>query len=179
MSKLFDPKFYSSLQGEDAVQARLSGMMPIMDIADQIFFVDVRIGELRAKDNFLATPIDLNNGGHFDSVKKEHLYLYNKKTQSEAIIPADPSTLLDDKNLVVIRFPTAYALDPIAAARLNQKDERAYLKQYPMVMFRKAEVMPLTPELVSQITGIKLPANEQRNKPNVKPSNIKKKSRGI
>jgi hypothetical protein len=171
----YDPHYYGSLNGEDAVKFRLGGALPMLDIAGQLFFVDVRIMQLRPKDNFLATPIDLNDVGYFDGTGRHYLMLYDKKKKEEAFLPSSTKTVPQQQNLVVVKFPTLYALDPIAVARMNGKDERSYLREYPMKMYQKAEVLPLTRDLIFTITGTMLAEPEKRKERRVQspPANNK------
>lgn len=147
-----DPKeldLYKSLTGEAALKHRLQGMLPIMDIAGHPFYVEVRLMHLRPKDNFLSKGLDLNYGGSFDEDAKQYSFYYNKRTMEEAAIPEDIKVL--PKNVVLIKFPNPYALDPVMMAKLNDKDPRSYLKEFPLLMYREAEVVPLEKTELAQL----------------------------
>lgn len=147
-----DPKdmdVYKSLKGKAAMEMRLKGMQPVISIAGHPFFVEIRLMKLSPKDNFMSKGLDLNYGGTFDGVAKEYSFYYNKRTMEEAYIDPDITKL--PKNVVLIKIPNPYALDPVMMGQINKDDSTAYIGEYPVVMYREAEVIPLEKTELAQL----------------------------
>lgn len=143
-SPYYDLDVYRSLVGEQAVEARLKkGMLPIIDIAGHPFFVEVRLDKLTPMDNFLSNGINLSHGSYFTDDGKHRIIVYDK-TKMEDV---DLDQIYDKDKLLLVRVPSLVAMDPIMTAKLQDYPDRYYLDEYPMVMYRVAEVIPLTQQL--------------------------------
>lgn len=136
-----DLDFYKNTTGKAAYDARMQGVLPILEIKDHPFYVDIRLMQVRPKDNFLSAGLDLNEGGQWNESKRQYTFYYDFKKMEEASIGRDITAL--PKNVVMIKFPGPYELDPVAMARMNGKDPQTYLKSYPMKLYHKAEVIAL------------------------------------
>jgi hypothetical protein len=172
----YDIEFYKSLSGEQALKERLNGRLPIIDIAGHPFFVDVRIGRLRPKDNFMTLGLDLENGGYYDDNKNRYCFLYHIPSMEEAKVSRDIIAL--PKDVVEIQFPHKYALDPIAMARENGVDPTFYLKRYPLVMYRVAKVIPANKTYMATVVHYNLKQLEEKlAKKQITPKKVVKKNK--
>jgi hypothetical protein len=133
--------YYKQIQPAEAVSHRLEGLLPIVDILDHPFIVDVKGGELLPKGNYSAEGLDLINGGWHDPHTNQHCFYYDTKHMKEARISPDITTL--PKDVVLIKIPEMEALDPIGMAKKNKVDTSIYLKKYPQQMYHKAQVSAL------------------------------------
>lgn len=141
--------FYKSLQGKQALDQRLVGRLPIIEIVGHPFFVDVRLGELRPKDNFLSPGLDLGDGGYYDYQQDRHFFYYDIAKMTEADINAELTKL--PKGVVQIAVPGELTLDPVAVARREGLAPDYYLKDYPLLMFQTAEVIPLEKTYLAEL----------------------------
>lgn len=163
---LYNVDFYKSLTGEQAVNERIkNGRLPIIDICGHIFFVDVRLNLLRPMNAFHTMGLDLKNGGSIDHRTNEFLFYYHIPSKTEYI--PDPNMTALPKDVVLIKFPDVYTLDPIAMARENGYELTAYLQYYRLTMFSMAKVIPLEKTHLAKIVKQNL-AKENKINPKVK-----------
>lgn len=105
-------------KGKEALALRLAGHLPTLDILGHTFFVDLRMGKLRPKDDFLSNGIsfrDIDN--YYDEEKKRYIIPYDPKKKE--FVPIDYETITEiPKDLKVISFKEEYTLDPVGWTRL-------------------------------------------------------------
>ncbi len=106
-------------KGKEALALRLAGQLPTLDILGHTFFVDVRMGKLRPKDDFLSNGISFRDiEDYYDSEKKRYIIPYDPKKKE--FVPLDYETITEiPKDLKVISFNEEYTLDPIGWTRLE------------------------------------------------------------
>ncbi len=159
-------------QGQLAL--RESGQLPIIEIADHPFYVDIRVDALRPKDDFSTMGI------RFTAM--EDYYLEDRKVYA---IPYNPATHtleqldLDNikaipKGILLIEIPLEEKLDPIAFARHYGFSKEHILRDNPLQMHVKAKELSwnLTPikKIIAQNlkknleTGQIPPAKKQRRR---------------
>jgi hypothetical protein len=140
---LYDLAFYKALEGDEALRERIgNGRLPIIDVAGHPFIVDVRLMALRPVNSFHTSGLDLRNGGHYDDENHHYLFFYDVKGMKEVEI--DPDVTEFPKDVVMIKFPDLYVLDPVAMAGKEGLEVTAFLSEYPLKMYCKAEVIPLS-----------------------------------
>ncbi len=169
----YDAGYYKGLKGQDALWERLMGRLPIIEIEGHPFFVDVRLGLLRPRDNFMTMGLDINNGGWLNQKTNHRLFYYHVPTMTEAKIPEGTSELPSDT--VMIRVPDAITLDPVASARLQGLPHTAFLEEYPLLMYSKAQTIDVKSNRLKDMTKS---SPKQRTVPRNNSTN-KKKGRGI
>jgi hypothetical protein len=138
----YDLDHYKSLQGQDAISARIKeGRLPIMDIAGIPFFIDVRLGRLRPLDAPGREGIDLDYGGMYNDKTGHSEYYIDTTTYGEAILAPRATSL--PKNVVFLSMPHQIALDPVGMARKEGFPDETFLSAYPLVMYQTAKLTPL------------------------------------
>ncbi|PIF45318.1 hypothetical protein CLU96_2320 [Chryseobacterium sp. 52] len=122
-----------------AYQKRLSGILPVIEIADHPFYVDIRMGMLRPHDDFLSKGIVFSEiENYFMDDQNAYSIPYNPKTHEFQEIDID--TILEfPKDLISVSFPNESILDPIGYNRSHGLDERSNLKETNIKSRFKAE----------------------------------------
>lgn len=111
------------MMGSAAVQKRLKGNLPTIEIAGDLFYVDLRMDMLRPHNDFLSKGINFSDIDHYYSVERDaYMIPYNPSKREFQEI--DPHTITEiPKDLIVISFPLAHELDPIGFNRLHGINE--------------------------------------------------------
>lgn len=137
----YDVAYYKTLKGKDALEQRLKGRLPIIDIAGHPFFADMRLGLLRPMDNFMTMGIDVQEIP-IDPKTKLLRFDYHIPTMTRVHIPPVATEL--PKDVVRVEVPNMYYLDPVGMAHRNGKEPKYYYADgIPMRMYRKAKIIPL------------------------------------
>jgi hypothetical protein len=167
---------------------RLQGKLPTIELARHTFFVDLRLGLLRPKDDFSTMGIELErlplneSGTGFQ-------FLYNPKTHTEVIY--DENWREIPKGVMAIEIPGELTLDPVGSLMkysdvldgkypFGNRDEafslceksvgfRELVDRYPVRYNLKARVIPwertIIPEQIARNKQkIKEPALRQKPK---------------
>lgn len=137
---LYDLDYYKSLTGKEALEQRLLGRIPIIEIAGHPFFSDTRIGLLRPKDNFSTMGIDLQNLP-LDEDNGTLSFYYHIPSMTRVDLP---EILAYQDDVVLVTVPNMYELDPVGMARANGKEDTYYLDGEFPVMYRQASITPLS-----------------------------------
>jgi hypothetical protein len=137
---IYDVGFYKSLHGEAALKERQKGRLPIIDIAGYPFFVEVRLGLIRPKDDFTTMGLELNSGIRRQDEEGNYLFYYDAASHKEVKGISDIAML--PKDVVLLKIPHEYKLDPVAMARMDGFEDTAYLRQYPLNMYTVAQTIP-------------------------------------
>lgn len=89
------------------------GVLPTIEIAGHLFYVDLQMDKLRPKDDFLSKGIvfsDIEN--YYDEDKRRYTIPYNPKTHE--FQEPDYRTIRElPKDLIAVRFPSERLLDRI------------------------------------------------------------------
>lgn len=144
-----DIDLYKSLAGTSALEHRLSGLLPVIDIADDYFYVDVGKNSIRPRGNVTNAGLDLKNGGWVDEMTNERCFYYDKQTRQETKISPDIAAL--PEHVVLVKIPPVMVLDPVGVAQEKGLAPTTYLNVFPLVMYRKAEVRPLNETVIFDI----------------------------
>ena len=117
------------------------GLLPTLDIAGHTFYVDLRMGMLRPKDDFLSQGIVFSDiGNYFDHTTDRYTIPYNPRTH-EFEEPDDQITEFP-KDLLAISFPHEYKMDPIGFNRKLGLDLKYGLNPRELNLHFKAETIP-------------------------------------
>jgi len=127
----------------EALNKRLNhGQLPAIDVMGHTFYVDLRLGMLRPKDDFLSEGIVFDKIEHYYSVD-ENVYLipYNPKTRAFQELDWNKLTSIP-KDLTAVQFPGKFDLDPIGWNRIYGQDLKAGLRWSGINLHFTAKVVP-------------------------------------
>ncbi|ANF52998.1 hypothetical protein A0O34_21825 [Chryseobacterium glaciei] len=114
---------------QTALKERLSGLLPIVDIAGHPFYVDLRMDMLRPKDDFLSGGIVFSKiQDYYVDGKDKYFIPYNPKKHEFQEIDFNSVTEIP-KDILVVSIPHESALDPIGYNRKHGFDELSNLKE--------------------------------------------------
>lgn len=122
------------------LQQRIGGKVPEIDIAGTMFFVDIRLHELRS-DYQLMSRINLDN---LESGANGDTYLFAFNIESKQLVNIDPKLTAWPDNVIIVEIPDEVKLDPYAFARENEIDPLEFVKNHPIEKELKAKVIPLS-----------------------------------
>ena len=165
----FDFKKYQSLKGRAAFEQRVNhGLQPVVDIAGQPYYVNVRIG--------LLEPADLTNDAiRLYDLKRDQrtgdLFFYCTGDSRQLLPYPDPGTGLP-AGAFKVDIPHEYYLDPVGMARKNGKEDLRYYMHghtvgagFLLKMYHKAKITPVGKQL-STGEGLKTATKTKaKNKP--------------
>ena len=119
---------------------RLNGVLPQIDLAGEMFVIDLHLQELRHAANFHPVislkSFELTNDGWYYEA-----YYHPVMKQ---VVELDPRLLELPEGVIKLKIPNEIGLDPVATARQYGMDERALLRRHPIQKDLKAEVIPLS-----------------------------------
>lgn len=115
------------------LQRSKKGMLPTIDIAGQSFFIDLRLNELRATDNFM-NKIDLRLPFE-DYEGRFHFFYDTQKNEMAKTVNLDAPD-----HLVYVVIPSRYTLDPYSLARDHYLDVKDVLVKHPIQPDLKAQI---------------------------------------
>lgn len=118
------------------------GILPTIDIAGHLFYVDMRMDKLRPKDDFLSGGISFQDiDDHFSEERNAYLITYDPKKHEFRDL--DYENLLSvPKDLIAIEFPFQQNLDPIGWNRQNGWDILDDVKPKDLIPHFKAKIVP-------------------------------------
>lgn len=115
-----------------ALQQRLQGRLPTIDIAGHIFYVDIRMDKLRPKDDFFSNGIVFSEVDHYYNDEREaYIMPYNPSTHEFQELDYDIITAFP-KELIAIEFPHERMLDPVGVNRKGGWEDTFELKETPV-----------------------------------------------
>lgn len=155
----------------DAETKRRMGLLPQIDIAGEMFYIDLRLQELRHVKDF--TPIislktfDLSgDGSHYQAFY--HILL-------KQVVNIDLKLTEFPDGVVLVRMPSELGLDPIGAASKYGWDEMEVLKEYPIKESLKAEIIPLSETGVPQLIAKNRQALQEEHKEKKKEHKLRRR----
>ncbi|MBS0027250.1 hypothetical protein ACTJJ0_12355 [Chitinophaga sp. 22321] len=157
---------------QEALDYRINkGMLPTVDIAGQLFYVDLRMDMLRPKDDFLSKGIVLSEIGSYHlGESDEYLIPYNPKTHEFQEIDLGKITEYP-KDLIAAKFPSEWKLDPIGWNRLTRVDWHDGLKHTGLRSHCNAEIIPWEKTVLRDvIRENRERENKQTENKNIQPS---------
>lgn len=130
---------YGFSLANQALNDRLMGKLPTLEMAGHTFYIDVRLWELRLKDDPL-TSISLDEISPYEQDGKA-TFLYSPGTRS-VFHPDWRATGIPD-GVVAVQTPSIVHLDPVGLARYFNKQDGYYLDRYDFRTEQKAAIVPL------------------------------------
>lgn len=149
------------------LQQRINGKLPEIEIAGTMFFVDIRLRELRA-DYRLMSRINLDK---CETGPDGESYRFAYNTESKQMVTIDPKLTEWPNNVIIAEVPGDVKLDPYAVAREYGIDPAQFVKDHPISTELKAKEVPLSE------TGF--PAMMEKNKKIKERPLLEKKVRGL
>jgi len=139
--KIFHERFYR-------------GKPPVIDIAGDRFFVDMRWDELRWVED-ISKRILLRD--HKEDAGDKYSFYYDKSTKEA--ISIDAAIIQSPERLVKVVLPDDYILDPLAESRITsvfrpyvgENEIKDFLMKNPFEKNLKAEVTALSETLVAEL----------------------------
>lgn len=118
------------------------GVLPTIEIADHLFYVDMRMDKLRPKDDFLSNGISFSDiDDYFSEERNAYLIPYDPKKHEFREL--DYENLLSiPKDLIAVEFPFQQTLDPIGWNRQNGWDILDDVKPKDIIPHFKAKIIP-------------------------------------
>jgi len=158
------------------------GRLPTIDIAGQLFYVDIRMDMLRPKDDFLSKGILFDEIDHYFSEERNaYLIPYDPKKHEFRELDYDKITEFP-KDLIAVQFPFQKELDPIGWNRQGGWDIKDDLKKIGVKGHFNALTVPWQETYLPAIIKENLERQkkqEQKGKPEIKTKeNTTRKSRG-
>jgi len=148
IDSLKDKKDFELLIDQDLLIKRLSGLLPVVEIAGHDFIVDYRLNELRPKDDFNASiRIDELS---YDYTVDRYIAFYQSSTHSIAEIDYGSIKSIP-KDLFQIEVPRMSVLDPVAAAKAQGGDMLTMIMNAPLQEKRKIESIPAEKTFLAQV----------------------------
>jgi hypothetical protein len=140
------------------LQQRIAGKLPQIDIVGTIFFVDIRLRELRA-DFGLKSRIGLDkleNGPDVES------YRFAFNTETKQLVEIERNITEWPGHILIVEIPGNTQLDPYAVALENSVDPVAFVEIHPFDRELKARVIPLSETEIPKMIKRNRLAKEQR-----------------
>lgn len=151
VAELKDKRDFEVIVNQDLYNRRLNGHLPVIDIMGHPFFVDLRMGSLRPKDDFSTTGIEFSQiEGYVNPDEQKYWVPYAPTSHSFRDI--DSETILSvPKDIFVIEIPTAQKLDPVGYARLHGFDIEDIVLANPIKSNMKAKIIPWTETEIQKV----------------------------
>lgn len=120
---------FEVMVNQAALEQRLNGRLITIDIDGHVFYVDIRMGMLRPKDDFSAKGIIFDEVSHYlDNEGTAYQIPYNTQRHSFQEIDYEKVTEIP-KDLLAIEFPHQRFLDPVGYNRKHGWELKACLKE--------------------------------------------------
>lgn len=127
-----------NLTADELVKERLTGKLPEIEVMGHTFFVDIRMGVIRPKDDFSTLGIE------FDDMDEDRdglrYFLYDPKTHSMAN-PDFDKIIEMPSDVFPLKIPNEMDMDPVGFVRHNGLDMDDFLLRHPPIGNLKAEVI--------------------------------------
>lgn len=121
------------------LQQRIGGKLPEINIAGTMFYVDIRLRELRA-DYRLMSRINLD---HLETGPDGEGYRFAFDTELKQMVTIDPKLTEWPSKVIIVEIPNEVKLDPYALAREYGIDPVEFVKDHPIEKELTAKIVPL------------------------------------
>jgi hypothetical protein len=158
---------------QELLAKRLQGALPTIDICGTLFYIDVRLQELRGVDEHWSR-IDLKTLG-ISTENGRYQAFYHP--DSRQVVDIDPGLTRLPDGVVLVEIPHDLELDPVALARQHDLAQNALLRQYPIQKELKAEVIPLSGTMLPALVRRNLEKLQQQQGQNARPVKPGKRQR--
>lgn len=138
----------NKLLEEKNLERRLAGHLPTLDIAGDIFYIDLRGDCLRPKNPLIPKGIPFSEiQNYFSWTEDKYVFTYNPTHHEPQEI--DLSDLYHiPESIHLVEFPSIERLDPVGYAKANGGDIQFYVKQVGIQSHFKANVIPIKESLL-------------------------------
>jgi len=140
IEKIKEMSDFEVMVDQAALKQRHADILPQIDLAGEMFTVDLQLQELRNSKHFFPV-ISLKSFELTDDGWYYEAYYHPVMKQ---VVELDPKLLEFPEGVIKLKIPNEIGLDPVAAARIYGMDERGLLRRYPIQKALKAEVIPLS-----------------------------------
>lgn len=142
---------YEVMVSQAAIEERMKGELPRVEILGHTYYADLRMQSLRPKDDFSTAGLLIRDLHTFLSPDGSH-YRVPMDTEKHAIQPVDFEKLTDiPKAVTLVDIPTIERLDPVGFAREHQLNPKQFLRNHPPSQVHKAESIPWSETMVMEI----------------------------
>lgn len=152
LSELIGKTDFDVMVDQEALELRLKGNLPTIEIGGHIFYVDIHMDMLRPHDDFRSKGI------RFEDIE----FYYDNEGTGEYIIPYHPgrhefedidlhNMVEFPKDLILVGFPHERFLDPIGCNRKAGYDKLHGLKETPVKTHFTARAVDLKGTLFQRI----------------------------
>ncbi len=133
---------------EKALERRLAGHLPTVDIDGQLFYVDLFMGYLRPKDIFSTLGIEFKKIQDDYSILEENfVFTYNPKTyEAETFDFNDIQSI--PEHILLVELPAKPKLDPVSYARMCGYDVESFVRTRGIQSHFKINTVPLKKRLL-------------------------------
>lgn len=159
---------------EVLIARRMQGFLPTIEIFGQPFYIDIRMRELRAVDDF-SKSLSFRSMER-DQLTDEMSFLYDPKEKCIFIPNADQPAVAEKP--VIIMLPPEIKMDPIGTARRRGYDTGLTLKEFPIQKELKAEVFEFDREPIFYDLERLSPVNIHHS-PKITPDEARKIKRNV
>ncbi|MES2457845.1 MAG: hypothetical protein V4594_19965 [Bacteroidota bacterium] len=151
---------YEIIVDQKNLALRSNGKKPELDITGDIFIIDMERDtlQLKKKPEVSLALADFDHDGREDIITA----FYHTRTKSLTEIDAGIHEL--PEHIVQIKIPEEIQLDPVYAALEFHQDFRSFLRNKPLILCRKAEVVPLEKTYIKDIVAINLQSQNTAKK---------------
>lgn len=137
---------------------RLAGVLPQLDIDGQIFIVDIRLNELRPKDDFVSRGIQFEHMEQHPLIDPQS-YRFFYDTRAKESLKLDTWDLIEmPKHIVVVEIPVSERLDPVLLVKTYDLGMKDFLMKFPPQAMIRAKVLSL------KETGLQQRMNENKTR---------------
>ncbi len=117
IDEIKDKTDFEIIIDQDLYKRRLSGHLPVIEIMNHPFYVDVRMDSLRPKDDFTTSGIRYSEIDDYIHPDDQRYWIpYHPASHTVKEIDAEKITTLP-KDIFLIEIPTLEKLDPVGYAR--------------------------------------------------------------
>lgn len=121
---------------EELLKQRQKGVLPEIEFPGQIYVVDWRERVLRPKDSLDLMPLKFSEKGKGFYADGYH-FVYD--TGKKEFVEIDDFKLRSD--MVIIKLPGGFVLDPVGVARESGLDERLFVAINPIIPKLSVEIL--------------------------------------
>ena len=151
--ELLNPNYQGFLE-------RVSGKLPEIDINGERFIVDLQHGELRLIDHpELTLRFKDFEPGFFDD---DFSYRFFYDPGQRAVISGEEAARSTKGNILKVELPLTIQLDPVWIARSLGREDKAFIRDYPVQKDLKASVEEIAPGVKPALNADKTIANTRK-----------------
>ncbi|RNL88474.1 hypothetical protein ED312_08480 [Sinomicrobium pectinilyticum] len=162
---------------EKALERRLAGNLPTLDIAGDIFLIDLEKKCLCPKNPLAPGDISFARlQGYFSWTEDKYIFTYNSTQHGPQDI--DFSDLYHiPESIHLVEFPSMERLDPVGYAREHGYDIRSFVEKVGIQSHFKANTIPVR-ESLSRLLAEKRECPKEQRQNQTRRQKVKRRGRG-